>query len=473
MMADDEQPPENGADRPTILVADDSEIARRGLAHLLRRNGFNCIEACDGREALELLEQERVDLLLSDQQMPRMDGLALLNEVKARHDGIPFILLTGHGSVNDAVASIKRGADDYIEKPHDPDTLLATIKRSLSYRDLAETNRKLKDHLTGSHSFQNIVTGSAAMSEALRLAEKAANSPSVTVVLYGESGTGKEVLAQAIHFAGVRMANKFVAVNCAGIPVGLMESELFGHAKGAFTGADRDRLGKFELAQGGTILLDEIGDMPLDVQAKLLRVLEERAFERVGANARIKADCRVIAATHKDLQAMVKEGKFREDLFHRINVFPITLPPLRERREDIPVLAAHFLEKFRTEFGKSIPGLTAAALDRLLVYRWPGNVRELRNCLERAAILIDNEPIGPAHLNIERERRGSGAGAIRSRQGDELCLELTIKKADFSLDTVIDRTLQFALDRCKNNKTEAAQFLKVDRKLFYRRGEKG
>ena len=448
-----------GQREATILIVEDSEITRRTLEHKLRRSGFECLVAGDGLEALEMIEGHEVDLVLSDQQMPRMDGIELLGEIKNRYPDMPFILLTAHGSVTKAVISIKQGADDYLEKPYDPETLIATIRRSLSYRKLSEANRKLKEQLCSQYCFQNIVTRSPAMIQALRLAEKVARTADTTVAIYGESGTGKEVLARAIHFAGERVENRFVAVNCAGIPPALFESELFGHVKGAFTGADRDREGKFGLARGGTILLDEIGDMPMDLQAKLLRVLEERVFERVGANKQIRADFRVIVATNKNIAVLVREGRFREDLYHRINTFPITLPPLRERKEDIPLLVEYFIEQFRKELGKKLPGVSQKAMDVLMSYHWPGNIRELKNCLERAAILTEDELIQPEHLIITDGASGE--------EGDRISITLPVN--EFTLDDIIDKTLQTALRICNNNKTRAAELLRVDRKMFYRR----
>ena len=448
-----------GQTEATILIVEDSEITRRTLEHKLKRSGFECLMAEDGLEALEVMERHEVDLVLSDQQMPRMDGIELLREIKTRHPDMPFILLTAHGSVTKAVISIKQGADDYLEKPYDPETLIATIRRSLSYRQLSEANKKLKEQLCSQYCFQNIVTRSPAMIQALRLAEKVARTPDTTVAIYGESGTGKEVLARAIHFAGERVENRFVAVNCAGIPPALFESELFGHVKGAFTGADRHREGKLELARGGTILLDEIGDMPMDLQAKLLRVLEERVFERVGSNKQIRADFRVIVATNRNIAELVREGRFREDLYHRINTFPITLPPLRERKEDIPLLVEYFIEQFRKELGKKLPGLSQKAMDVLMGYHWHGNIRELKNCLERAAILTEDELIQPEHLIIKDGTPGE--------EGDKISITLPVN--EFTLDGVIDKTLKTALRICNNNKTRAAELLRVDRKIFYRR----
>ena len=454
---------ENNQGPARVLVVEDSEIMRKKLEHNLVRNGFSCTLCADGLEALEVLETNAVDLILSDQQMPRMDGLGLLQEVRRNYAEIPFILLTGHGNISGAVASIKQGAFDYLEKPYDTEILLATIQRALSYFTMNNSNQKLKNQLREQYNFQNIPTNSPAMKKALLLAAKVANNRTTTVAVYGASGTGKEVLARAIHFAGEKMENRFVAVNCAGIPAGLLESELFGHVKGAFTGADRNREGKFERAAGGTILLDEIGDMPMEIQAKLLRVLEERVFEKLGSNKPIKVDFRVIAATHKDLGILVKQGTFREDLFHRINIFPITLPPLRERMEDLPLLVTHFLSRFKEEFGKKLSGVTEQAMAVLRGYSWPGNIRELKNCLERAAILTDEELIQPRHLIITAHQD------VHEQNGQNNPFAISLPPQDVSLEKVIDQALDLALAHCDNNKSRAADYLKIDRKMFYRR----
>jgi len=443
--------------KPLILVVDDDEELLEHLKGKLTKWGFNCSLARNGVEALDVIEKNHVDLILSDQQMPKMTGLELLKEVKSGHDDIPFIMLTAFGTVNKAVLSMKQGADDYIQKPYDPENLLTTIRRSLSYYKLREENKRLKSTLRKQYSFQNIVTKSEKMKEALELARKVAGRSDTTVLIHGESGTGKEILAKAIHYASERVGNNFVAVNCAGIPSNLLESELFGHMKGAFTGADKDREGKFDIAQGGTILLDEIGDMPVDLQAKLLRTLQEKTYERVGSNQTISADLRVIAVTHRNLQEMVREGTFREDLYHRINFFPITLPPLRERTEDIPLLVDLFLDQFREEFGKDISGISEKVASVLKHHSWTGNIRELRNCIGRAAILADEETIQPYHLIIS----DSNAQMVR--------FDVAVPMENISLDSITDEILKIALKRFNNNKTNAAEFLKVNRKTFQRR----
>ena len=453
-------------DETYVLVVDDDEFFRQWLEIHLEAAGFKPVLAGSGTEALDILDRKPIDLIISDQVMPQMDGLELLARVKAKFSAVPFIILTAFGSVAEAVATIKQGAYDYVEKPPDLDELFATITRALEYSRLNDENRKLKDRLRGLYSFQNIITRSPLMIAALQLAEKVARTPRTTVAIHGESGTGKEVLARAIHYAGDRVENRFVAVNCSAIPAMLLESELFGHTRGAFTGADRDREGKFGMAQGGTILLDEIGDMPLELQAKLLRVLQERVYEKLGSNVPLKVDCRVITSTNKDLGRLIKEGRFREDIYYRINAYPISLPPLRERKEDIPLLADHFLGQLRQELGKPIPGISPEAMDVLLGYRWPGNIREMKNCLERAAIIIENEPIMPQHLIINTATCTEGHPGGNGAMG----IGMDLNSPDSSLDSLIDKILQATLDRCGGNKSRAAEILKVNRKMFYRRG---
>lgn len=453
------------ADKTRILIVDDKESERFLLGSLTKGWGFIPLSATSGPEALDMLNSEAIDLILSDMVMPNMDGLQFLKEVRTGFGDIPFIMLTAHGSVNSAVAAIKEGASDYILKPVNPEELREVLRQALNYHRMSEENKKLKERLSALYSFRNIITRSPLMTEALKLAEKVASSPYTTVAIYGESGTGKEVLARAIHHAGEGMENRFVAVNCSAVPATLLESELFGHVKGAFTGADRDRDGKFAIAHGGTILLDEIGDMPLELQTKLLRVLEERVYEKLGSNQLIKTDCRVIAATHRNLEDWISQGKFREDLYHRINIFPISLPALRERREDIPLLADYFIGQFRQELGKPLPGLSKKAMDVLHGYYWPGNIRELKNCLERAVIITDNELIKPEHLIMNTKAKGQSQDSANALQ-----ITVDLDSPNTSLDSIVDGILQKTIERCGNNKTLAAEILKVNRKMFYRRG---
>ena len=445
-----------------ILIVDDDESFRLLLESHLKRYGFTPLLADGGPAALEILGKSHVDLIISDRVMPGMDGTELLARVRSKYSHIPFIMLTAYEDLKNAVSSIKQGAYDYISKPCGKDELLAVINRALDYRRLSDGHKKLREHLGELYSFQNIVTKSPLMMAALKLAEKVAKSPGTVVVINGESGTGKEVLARAIHYAGEKMGNRFVVVNCAAIPTALLESELFGYTKGAFTGAEKEREGKFGLAHGGTILLDEIGDMPAALQAKLLRVLQERVYEKLGSNESIRADCAVITATHRDLSRLVKEGLFREDLYYRINTFPISLPPLRQRKEDIPLLVEHFVGQFSRELGKQITGVSRKAMDVLLDYHWPGNVRELKNCLERAAIVTDCNLIRAAHLIIKTPETEVMANTIR--------ITVDLDSPDTSLESIVGSVLQKTLDRCGNNKSRAAEILGVDRKMFYRRG---
>lgn len=451
----------------TILVVDDEDVTLLMMELLLTKAGYRVKKAQSALKALEMIGAESVDLVLTDQEMPEMDGLELLERVKAVRPGLPVIIFTAHGSLSKAVTSIKKGADDYLNKLVSQEETLAVIRRSLEFRRMSEANLRLKAHLAKLYSFHAIQTQSPLMRECLELAEKVSKSPVTTVCISGESGTGKEVLARAIHFSGERMDEPFVAVNCAGIPAGLLESELFGHAKGAFTGADRDHLGRFAVAAGGTLLLDEIADMPVELQAKLLRVLQERVYEPVGSNKSVRADCRVITSTNKNLWEMVSAGTFREDLYHRINAFPITLPPLRQRREDIPLLAGHFLARFSDELGK--PGFLLApdAMAALVAYAWPGNIRELKNCIERAAIIVESRVIRAIDLNISSG--GSQSGDIRAKADGKIALSLSVDNENFGLDALVDRILEIALEKFDNNKSRAAAWLKVDRKMFYRR----
>jgi DNA-binding NtrC family response regulator len=448
-----------------ILIVDDEGTSLLILENYLQHHGHVAICAANGREALALLEKQPVDLVISDLVMPGMDGIEFMDLAKERHPELPFIFYTALGSIESAVSAIKQGAFDYLEKPLDPKTFDVVIQRALEFARLSHENAQLREHFAELFSFQNIVTQSPAMRKVLELASRVASSPRTTISLTGESGSGKEVLARAIHFASGCLPGNFVAVNCAAIPDALLESELFGHVRGAFTGAERDREGKFSLARGGTVLLDEIGDMPLPLQAKLLRVLEERTFEKVGDNRSLPVDFRVIVATYRDLAGLVAQGTFREDLYHRINVVPITIPPLRERKEDIPLLVDFFLKLFRQHQGKALPGVSKKALDLLISHSWPGNVRELRNVLEYAAIMVSDELIRPEHLRLSSQP--SSASASPSSNGT-VEFNISLLAEELSLDAVVSRVLESALQRCHGNKSRAAALLKVNRKMFYR-----
>jgi len=456
---------ENTGSEPKIriLIVDDEEVSLFSLKTYLQRLGYTVDFAPDGQGALSLLKNQAVDLVITDLVMPGMDGIQLMHAAKELHPSLPFIVFTAKGSIESAVAAIKQGALDYLEKPFDPQSFDVTLQRALEYGRLSSENAHLRELFRERFSFQNIVTQSPAMRQVLELAARLVSSPRTTISLTGESGVGKEVLARAIHFASGCLPGNFVAVNCAAIPESLLESELFGHVRGAFTGAERDRDGKFSLARGGTLFLDEIGDMPLALQAKLLRVLEERTFEKVGSNVSVQAEFRVIVATHRNLSEQVRQRTFREDLFHRINVVPIAIPPLRERKEDIPLLVDFFLDLFRKHQGKVLPGVSKKALALLISYSWPGNVRELRNVLEYAAIMVSDELIQPEHL---RFTISPPSDAAQENNFYEFLIRLSPE--EFSLDNITANILEMTLQRCGGNKTQAASLLKISRNIFYR-----
>lgn len=450
----------------TILAVDDDETSLRILSGCLKLLGFTVVSASGGVQALELIRQQEFDLLISDLYMPGIDGIMLLKEVRNLNINIPFILVTACGSISSAVTAMRQGADDYLEKPYNPDTLQLTVQRALEYHRALSENRQIKAYLQDRFTFQNIITVCPAMRDTLEMAAKVASYPYTNVAIYGESGTGKEVLARAIHFASTGMPTRFVAVNCAAIPEQLMESELFGHVKGAFTGADREREGKFSQARNGTLLLDEIGDMPLPLQAKLLRVLQERTFEKIGDNSPIPLACRIIVATNVNLAQQVEAGSFREDLYHRINVFPLHIPPLRERKDDIRQICEHVMADLQQHLGKSLPGISQKAMDAILGYDWPGNVRQLRNCLERAAILTSGDLIRPEHLCLPQEAQPGSS--FQDTDLTHVTYNLKVPAQSLSLASLTSQILSRTLENCLGNKSKAAKLLKIDRKMFYR-----
>ena len=451
-------------DNARILIVDDTQSFRFMLKGYLDDAGYRTVCAAGGAAALVELEQGGIDLVLSDMVMPEMDGVSLLHHVRTRFPQLPFVLITAHGSVDSAVAAMKEGADDYLLKPLNWEELLLVVKRLLENASLRNNYNLMLDAEREQFSFQNINTTAAPMMQALGLAQQVVTSPRTTVALYGESGVGKEVLARAIHNAAGKSMTNFVAVNCAAIPETLLESELFGHVKGAFTGADRDREGKCGRASGGTLFLDEIGDMPLSLQPKLLRLLEERVYEKIGSDRQENANFRVIVATHRNLDDCCNQGSFRRDLYHRLNIFPITIPPLRERKEDIPQLAKHFLDSFRQQQGKPLPGLSQPALDLMFKHEWPGNVRELRNRLEYAAIVTNGELIQPEHLRLQPSCPSVCHNQV---DDDQITVCFSFSRTEFSLEALNREGMAWALEQCNNNKSSAARLLKVSRKLFY------
>jgi len=392
-----------------ILVVDDERSMRELLAIVLRREGYEVVLAENGRAAIEALEREPIDILISDIKMPDLSGVDVLRAAKRIDQDILGIMITAFASTETAVEAMRLGACDYLSKPFDVDLLKMKVREKVENRQIRQENVLLKRTLGLSHQFSNIIGRSESMLAVFKMIETVARTSS-TILLTGESGTGKGLVAQAIHFQSLRRDKPMVSLNCGAMPETLLESELFGHMRGAFTGADANKKGLLEVAEKGTVFLDEIGEMSAVVQVKLLRVLQERRFRRLGGLEEVQADIRVIAATNRDLDKAVAEGRFREDLYYRINVIPITLPPLRERREDIPFLAEHFLVKYAEQMGKPVMTIARSAMDLLLVHDWPGNIRELENVLERAVALEASPTILPESLPPSIRGAGSRNG---------------------------------------------------------------
>ncbi|MBI4840952.1 MAG: sigma-54-dependent Fis family transcriptional regulator [candidate division NC10 bacterium] len=437
-----------------VLIVDDEEQMRELLAKVLEKNGYQVAAAGDGAQALALLEREPVDLVVTDVRMPGLGGMEALKSIKELNPDIIVIIMTAFGSIDQAVQAVKEGAYDYINKPFKIDEMLLTIGKALEERRLRHEVTALRHELRTRYHFESLIGKGRAMQEVFGLIEQVAGSRS-TVMIYGKSGTGKELVAKAVHYNSQRASKAFVAVNCAAIPAELLESELFGHEKGAFTGAIATKVGKFELATGGSLFLDEVGSMRLDLQAKILRALQEREIERVGGTRTIKIDVRVIAATNRDLKRAVEEGTFREDLYYRLNVVPITLPDLKDRQEDIPLLANHFMQKFAQESNSAIREISKDAMGILLSYPWPGNVRELENVIERAVTLGRGPAILPTDLP---PHLAGGAGPVERALTQEATLE------DLERDYI-----RAILQRTKWHQIRTAAILGIDRRTLYRK----
>jgi DNA-binding NtrC family response regulator len=395
-------------DKVKILIAEDEKTQRDLLEGFLVKEGFSVEAVANGREVLRKLEGDFFDIALVDYKMPELDGLQTLREIRKLYPDLPVVMMTAYGTVETAVASMKEGALDYLTKPIDLDELLLMLQKVIERSNLIKENKELKTQLQERYAFPHIVYGSPKMEEVMGLVARVAPSQT-TILIRGESGTGKELIANAIHYASPRSEKPWVKVSCAAIPETLLESELFGHEKGAFTGATQKRIGRFEEADGGSIFLDEIGDLSPGTQVKLLRILQDKEFQRLGSNLNLKTDVRVITATHRNLEEAIKTGLFREDLYYRLNVISITLPSLRERREDISLLIDHFLKKYSKENQKSISDISQEARTLLLRYPYPGNVRELENLVERAVVLCRGEMITtqdlPFHLKEEKPEK--------------------------------------------------------------------
>ena len=436
-----------------VLIIDDEKNMRHLLKAMLEKDGYVIAEAMDGVEGLQHLERSSFDFVLCDIKMPRMDGMAFLKHARKSHPDKTYVMMSAYGTVETALEAMKEGAYDYISKPFKADEVLLTLKKAEERERLKEENLRLKSRvkeIDAKYSFENIVARSEAMGRVFELVQKVADHKT-TVLITGESGTGKELIAKAIHTSGFRAAGPLVTINCGGIPENLLESELFGYKKGAFTDATRDKLGRFEEADGGTIFLDEIGELPIALQVKLLRVLQEEEIMPLGQVGSKRIDVRVIAATARDLQTEVSAGRFREDLYYRINVMTIHLPPLRERRGDIPLLLGYFIEAFNKKLKKTIEGVSSEAMRILMEYDWPGNVRELENVTERAVLLAPGRWITPADL---AETSSPKQGPIEA---------LSIKKASVRLERNL---IEKALKVTNGNKSQAAKILEISRPML-------
>lgn len=440
--------------RPVILVVDDDPSVRESF-RLVLEDAYEVVDVPDGARALEVVRASQIDLVLLDIRLPEMDGIEVLERIKAIDEGVEVILVTAVKTVRTAVAAMKLGAFDYLTKPFDEDELLSLVRRALQKRSLEREVTFLRGELARHHDREDIVGEHPEMQKLTRLISQVART-TTTVLITGESGTGKELIARAIHHRGPRRDKPFVPVNPAAIPESLVESELFGHEKGAFTGAHQRKLGRFELAQGGTLFLDEIGLLRPEVQAKLLRVLQEREIERVGGTHPIKIDVRIVAATNLDLKRAVASGAFREDLYYRLNVVPIVVPPLRERIEDLPLLVDHFIRRYNHEFNKRIEALTPDALAALGAYAWPGNVRELQNIVERTVVLVEGPLITaadlPLDLTVSPTRPGGAPGPGKGR--------VDLNEASDRFERLI---VQRVLEESRGNISEAARVLGLHR----------
>jgi two-component system response regulator AtoC len=442
-----------------VLVVDDEENIRLVLRTLLRKHGYEVEVADSGETALTLVDSFGPDVILTDVRMPKMGGLDLLATLRAKQYPATVIVMSAYGNVDLALEAIKAGAYDYVSKPFKPDEIVLALRKAEEREVLRRENRALREQIRAENQFESILSKSPAMLEIFRTIAKIADFKT-TVLVSGESGVGKELVARAIHSRSSRKSGPFVPINCGAIPENLLESELFGHKKGAFTDASADRRGLFEEATGGTLFLDEIGELPLNLQVKLLRVLQEDSIRRLGDTKDVKVDVRIIAATHRDLGAEAKAGRFREDLFYRINVLPIAIPPLRARREDVNLLIDHFVARNNARLGTQIRGLSSEARKLLLEYAWPGNVRELENTIERAMVLADGEILQASDLP-ERIREALDPVQVQLASG-----ELSIKKTTEAIEQILIRR---ALQKTKGNRTRAAEVLEIShRALLYK-----
>ncbi len=442
------------ASSPRILVIDDEPIVCESCQRILEDEGLEVETALSGAEAFGKMRENPFDIVITDLKMPGIDGMEVLRTIKREYPDTIVIMITGFSTVETAVEAMKLGAFDYIPKPFTPDEVSVVVKKAIEQKNLLLENVYLRQELQEKYGFQNIIGKSKKMQEIYRIIVKVAPTDS-TVLIHGQSGTGKELIARAIHFNSPRRDKQFVTVDCAVLAENLLESELFGHIRGSFTGAVTTKPGLFEVADGGTVFLDEIGNISLTIQAKLLRVLQEREFTPVGGTKSKKVDIRLIAATNKDLEKMIQEGTFREDLYYRLNIVPIYLPPLKERQEDIPALAVHFLKKYSEEMGKSIKGFTPEAMEKLMRYPWPGNVRELENVIERTVVMMEDEMVRVEHLILPSQRRSEEIERIPTTS--EELKEIKKQLREKAVEEIERAFVLKALERNQWNVTRAAE----------------
>jgi len=448
-------------DKARILIVDDEKRMRRILQILLKSQGYEIKLAQDGDEAWSMFQQVPYDLVITDLKMPGIDGMELLGLINKQNPDVPVIVITAYGSVDSAVKAMKQGAYDYITKPFENEEIKIVVAKALSFSSMKHENRYLREAVGAKYNYDHFIGNSPRIRKVRELAAQVARTSS-TVLIQGESGTGKELIARLIHFNSLRAARPFVAFNCGALPNNLLESELFGYEKGAFTGAQKQKPGRFELAHKGTIFLDEVGNMSNELQTKMLRVLEERTFERLGGTNSFHVDVRIIAATNQDLKKMVQEGYFRSDLYYRLNIFPIEIPPLREYKEDIPLMVQYFLKRLSKEIGKQVKGVSQQPMNLLISQPWQGNVRELKNCLERAVILCKKQMIESRDLLLDQARPSHTSPHMN----------ISIPAEGISLQGVERSLIIDALSLAGGNQSRAASLLKITRNTLRYRMEK-
>jgi two-component system response regulator HydG len=449
------------SDSPNILLVDDDERLRRAAGKVLEAEGYHVFVAATGQEAMTAVKQNSVALVISDLRLPDLDGINLLKQTRELLPDTEVVMITGHGNVEKAVEAMRLGAYDFIQKPLDSAALVKTVTKAFEKQRLASENRQLRRQLQQRRGVDALIGDSPAIQSVKQLIRQIAPAE-VNVLIQGESGTGKEIVADALHFMSNRCGRPLVKISCAAIPETLLESELFGHERGAFTGAATTKPGKFELADNDTLMLDEIAEMSPQLQAKLLRVLQDGRFQRLGGTKELQGNVRLLCATHANIPKAVAEGKFRHDLYYRINTVQILLPPLRERREDIALLAGHFLGKFADETGKEVPAIAPEAMHQLLAHTWPGNVRELEHALQRAVILASGEII---NYFVFPPPAGSAAEPAPAAR-DEACVSIPIGT---TVDEATNRLVQATIEQCAGNKLQAARLLGIPPRTMYRR----